>query len=200
MSAKANIQHAATKVTNMLYLSSGVRLFITHPSNQPNTLGVLPKSSPDSPSYELMRNTFFHILPYRSSSCIPASFPFSVICFTFSSPSVASSIYPFCISKVLTNAAVSFLRFFWSSSSQSSLIRFVSSEIIQVSVSSTSSKFSRCDIKWQLLFSCRSGCYVVFLLFPLFALDVNSVVDCRVSASAPPAALCSSKNVCDNLA
>ena len=61
VSAKANIQHAATKVTNMLYLSSGVRLFITHPSNQPNTLGVLPKSSPDSPSYVLMRNTFFHI-------------------------------------------------------------------------------------------------------------------------------------------
>ena len=29
VSAKANIQHAATKVTNMLYLPSGVRLFIS---------------------------------------------------------------------------------------------------------------------------------------------------------------------------
>ena len=28
VSAKANIQHAATKVTTMLYLLSGVRLFI----------------------------------------------------------------------------------------------------------------------------------------------------------------------------
>ena len=80
VSAKANIQHAATKVTNMLYLSSGVRLFITHPSNQPNTLGVLPKSSPDSPSYELMRNTFFHICHIV---LLPVSCFFSFFCYMF---------------------------------------------------------------------------------------------------------------------
>ena len=141
MFAYALASKPCSEATNRLYLSSGVRLFITHPSNQPNTLGVLPKSSPDSPSYELMRNTFFHTYLVVLLPGFRLLFLFSVTCFTFSSPSVASSIYPFCISKVLTNAAVSFLRFFWSSSSQSSLIRFVSSEIIQVSVSSTSSNF-----------------------------------------------------------
>ena len=40
MSAKANIQHAATKVTNMLYLSSGV-LFVGSSANQLEDLGML---------------------------------------------------------------------------------------------------------------------------------------------------------------
>ena len=52
-SVKANIQTAATKVTNMLYLSFGVRLFISHFKSKPippaSQLHSPPVSSQNAP-------------------------------------------------------------------------------------------------------------------------------------------------------